>query len=230
MKIISLSSSIAGPACAIATAIKKHFYNNNYQTNIFDYLEISLESINQFLLLEENEIYHLDFDIESSYCNSDNKTSIKFKYFDKVISHHDLPSHFNEVDILELKNKYIRRYNRLINYIESQDKIFFLRYGNESCDLINNFYKYVRDLNPYLTVYFIHLDYSDDNHISQIIYDNIHFENYFYFNFANYISDDIIYDDDLFFKTLQYDWKSLYEDVIKELLNEDEKKEYIFSE
>ena len=55
MKIISLSSSIAGPACAIATAIKKHFYNNDYQTNIFDYLEISLESINQFLLLEEKK-------------------------------------------------------------------------------------------------------------------------------------------------------------------------------
>ena len=51
-----------------------------------------------------------------------------------------------------------------------------------------------------------------------------------YFNFANYISDDIVYNDDLFFKTLQYEWKTLYEDVIKELLNEDEKKEYIFFE
>lgn len=230
MKIISLSSSTAGPACAIATAIKKHFYNNDYLTNIFDYLEISLESINQFLLLEENEINHLDFDIENAYHNAADKTSIKFKYFDKVFSHHDLPSHFNEDDILELKNKYIRRYNRLINYIESQDKIFFLRYGNENYQSINSFYQYIIDLNPYLTVYFIHLDYSDDNYNSQVIYDNINFENYFYFNFANYISDDIIYNDDLFFKTLQYDWKTLYEDVIKELLNEDEKKEYIFFE
>jgi hypothetical protein len=230
MKIISLSSSIAGPACAVATAIKKHFYNNDCITNIFDYLEISLESINQFLLLEENEISHLDFDIENSYTNSDDKTTIKFKYFDKVISHHDLPSHFTENDILELKNKYIRRYNRLINYIESQDKIFFLRYGNENYHTINSFYQFVISLNPYLIVYFIHLDYSDDNHMNENIYDNINFENYFYFNFANYISDDIIYNDDLFFKTLQYDWKTLYEDIIKELLNEDEKKEYIFFE
>ena len=29
MKIISLSSSIAGPACAIGLCIKKHFYDNN---------------------------------------------------------------------------------------------------------------------------------------------------------------------------------------------------------
>lgn len=229
MKIISLSSSIAGPACAIATAIKKHFYNNDYITNIFDYLEISLESINQFLLLEENEIYHLDFDIENSYHNTQDKTSIKFKYFNKVISHHDLIKNFNEDDILELKNKYIRRYTRLINYIESENKIFFLRYGNENSQSINNFYKYVRYLNPYLTIYFIHLDYSDDNN-SRAVYDNIDFENYFYFNFANYITEGIVYNDDLFFRTLQYDWKTLYEVVIRELLSEDEKKKYIFFE
>jgi hypothetical protein len=230
MKIISLSSSIAGPACAISTAIKKHFYNNDYITNIFDYLEISLESINQFLLLEENEIYHLDFDIESSYHNIQDKTSIKFKYFNKVISHHDLIKNFNEDDILELKNKYIRRYTRLINCIESQDKIFFLRYGNENCDSINSFYQFVKNLNPYLTIYFIHLDYSNDENINHTIYDNINFENYFYFNFANYITDDIVYNNDLFFRTLQYDWKTLYEVVIKELLTEDEKKKYIFFE
>jgi hypothetical protein len=230
MKIISLSSSTAGSACAVATAIKKHFYNNDYLTNIFDYLEISLESINQFLLLDEDDIYHLDFDIENSYTNSDDKTTIKFKYFDKVLSHHDLINNFTEDDILELKNKYVRRYNRLINYINTQDKIFFLRYGNENYHLINSFYQYVMDLNPYLTVYFIHLDYSDNNYNIQDIYANINFENYLYFNFANYISDDIIYNDDLFFKTLQYDWKSLYEDVLKELFNEDEKKENIFFE
>ena len=60
MKIISLSALIAGPACAIATSIKKYFYKNNYITNIFDYLELSIISINQFLLLEENDIISND--------------------------------------------------------------------------------------------------------------------------------------------------------------------------
>jgi hypothetical protein len=38
MKIISLSSNIAGPACAVAQCIKK-YYNNDYKTNFFDFLE-----------------------------------------------------------------------------------------------------------------------------------------------------------------------------------------------
>ena len=56
MKIISLSSSIAGPACAVAKSIKKYFYNNNYQTNMFDYLEISFLSILQILYLDKDDI------------------------------------------------------------------------------------------------------------------------------------------------------------------------------
>ena len=55
MKIISLSSNTSGYACGIATSIKKYFYNNNNKTNIFDYLEISLNSINQFLINNTND-------------------------------------------------------------------------------------------------------------------------------------------------------------------------------
>ena len=46
MKIISLSSNKAGFACAVATSIKK-YYNNNYQTQMFDYLVCSLNDINK---------------------------------------------------------------------------------------------------------------------------------------------------------------------------------------
>ena len=60
MKIISLSSSIAGPACSVACSIKKHYYNNNYKTNIFDYLEISLIGVIQVCLLDdEQNIYQI---------------------------------------------------------------------------------------------------------------------------------------------------------------------------
>ena len=51
MKIISLSSNTAGYACAIACIIKNKYYNNNYKTNFFDYLEISFTSIIQLLSL-----------------------------------------------------------------------------------------------------------------------------------------------------------------------------------
>ena len=36
------------------------FKFNNYITNIFDYLELSIISINQFLLLEENDIQYIN--------------------------------------------------------------------------------------------------------------------------------------------------------------------------
>ena len=56
MKIISLSAGIAGPACAIATSIKKYFYNGSKQTDMFDYLEISLLSIIQILSLNSDNL------------------------------------------------------------------------------------------------------------------------------------------------------------------------------
>jgi len=88
MKIISLSSNTAGPACAIATSIKKYFYNNNYQTNIFDFLELSLLSIIQ--ILESNDI---EKDINNNHLitdNLNNAKSVEFKNFDKVINYNDL--------------------------------------------------------------------------------------------------------------------------------------------
>jgi hypothetical protein len=94
MKIISLSSSTAGPACAIATSIKKYFYNNNYRTNIFDFLELSLLSIIQMLELDDIEKNinnnHLIID------NVNNTKSVEFKNFDKIISHHDLSKDYSE--------------------------------------------------------------------------------------------------------------------------------------
>ena len=50
MKIISLSSKRAGYACAVASSVKKYFYGDSKITDLFDYLEISFKSINQFLL------------------------------------------------------------------------------------------------------------------------------------------------------------------------------------
>ena len=52
MKIISLSSNEAGYACAVASSIKK-YYKNTTKTNFFDYLVVSIKSINQVLETRE---------------------------------------------------------------------------------------------------------------------------------------------------------------------------------
>lgn len=220
MKIISLASSIAGPACAIAVSIKKYFYNNNYQTNIFDYLEINLKSINYILenIYKNNNIENLIRTNNEIYLNSDGKSSVVFKNFDKFISHHDLPHQYNNEQYLELINKYIRRYDRLKIDLYKEDKIFFVRFGKENKDDIINFIKNVNMINPLLKVYFIHLDYNNFNDIYGYKLDyqiekkeNILKVNYNYINFYEYIDINKVYDENLFYKTIQFNWYIVYQ-------------------
>ena len=220
MKIISLASSIAGPACAIAVSIKKYFYNNNCQTNIFDYLEINLKSINYIL-----ETMYKNIDIENLlktnneiYLNSDGKSSVIFKNFDKFISHHDLPHKYNNEQYLDLINKYLRRYERLKIDLYKEDKIFFLRFGKENKEDIINFIKNVNMINPLLKVYFIHLDYNNYNDEYGYTLDyqvekkeDILKINYNYINFYEYIDINKIYNENLFHKTIQFNWYIVYQ-------------------
>ena len=220
MKIISLASSIAGPACAIAVSIKKYFYNNNYQTNIFDYLEINLKSINYILetMYKNSNIEDLLRTNNEIYLNNDGKSSVIFKNFDKFISHHDLPHEYNNEQYSELINKYIRRYDRLKIDLYKEDKIFFLRFGKENKEDIINFIKNINMINPLLKVYFIHLDYNNYNDIYGYTLDyqiekkeDILKINYNYINFYEYIDINKIYNENLFHKTIQFNWYVVYQ-------------------
>ena len=48
MKIISLSNDEAGYACAVGTSIKR-YYENKSKTNFFDFLVVSMDSINKII-------------------------------------------------------------------------------------------------------------------------------------------------------------------------------------
>ncbi len=208
MKIISLSSSIAGPACAIATVIKKDFYNNNCETNMFDYLEVSLESIIKVLTIKNNNLNIEDY-LNNNYSiilNSDGNNSVFFNNFDKLISHHDLILDYNETIFNNFIEKYKRRYNRLINHIINEDKIFFVRFGDEQEELINYFINCVKKINPNLEIIFIHLYFDENNNII-----NYNIQNYYYVNFYNYLDFSKNYSEDLFYKTLEFDWKPVFE-------------------
>ena len=221
MKIISLSAHIAGPACAIAVAIKKYFYNNNYITNIFDYLELSLISINQFLLLNEDDIKYIDFE-DDWYVNHKKSVTIKFKNFHSIYSHHDLKQNFTIYDYDELKEKYIRRYKRLIHDIKNEDKIFFIRYGFEDSVQIELFYDNICKKNPNLVFYYIMLVYSETKISFNIKYDNFIVINFY--NYCNYnINNTIKYDNDPFNRVLQYNWKEIY-NILEKYMNESDKK------
>ena len=219
MKIISLSSSIAGPACAISVSIKKHFYNDNCETNIFDFLEVSLESIIKILTIKINNL-DIEEILKNNYniiVNNDGNNSVFFNNFDKLISHHDLIINYNDEDFNNLTQKYKRRYNRLINYILNENKIFFLRFGNESKELIINFINTVKIINNNLEIIFINL-FFDNNSINL----NYDIKNYYYINFYNDIDYNKTYSEDLFYKTLEFNWFSVYE-IINNNLDNNEK-------
>ncbi len=212
MKIISLSSINGGEACSIFTGIKQHFYNNDCITDFFSYLEISLEAINQVLTLNNKYIdFYFNSDLKV-YKNKDNGYSIIFGNFDKIISHHDLKDINLYNDVIE---KYKRRYYRLINDIKTNDKIFFIRYGNDNDDikLIINFIEIIKNMNPNLKFHYININYINNLNISN------------YHNFQFNINDKKIYSDDIFYKILEYNWKELY-DYIYNLLDDNEKDNF----
>jgi hypothetical protein len=238
MKIISLASNIAGPACAISVSIKKYFYNDNYKTNIFDYLEISLKSINQILeiISKKEDIEILLKTKNKKYLNNDGNISVIFNNFDKIISHHDLNNEFSENDYIEFIDKYIRRYDRLIMDLYKEDKIFFIRFGKEEKEDIINFIKNINTINPLLKIYFIHLDYNNyennDDYSYKLDYqyekkENILKINYNYINFYDYVNLDKKYSENLFYKTIEFDWNIVYQ-YIRSIINEREKKDFIF--
>ena len=112
---LSLSSSYTGNACDVRQSIINYTTNSN-ETQFFDWLITSMKSVNQ--ILENTPII---FESNYIYPNPSNTTSINFLNFDLLTSHHDIHE-FNDNSINEITEKYIRRYERLINTIKNQKK------------------------------------------------------------------------------------------------------------
>jgi len=66
MKIISLSNNEAGYACAIGTSIKK-YHNSSTKTNFFDYLVVSMKSVNEILNMYNFQLLKDNINIEKSH-------------------------------------------------------------------------------------------------------------------------------------------------------------------
>jgi hypothetical protein len=168
---LSLSSSYAGNACAVRQSIINYTTTSN-ETQFFDWLVTSMKSVNQ--LLENTPII-----FESNYIYP-NTTSINFKNFDLLVSHHYIHK-FNDNSINEITKKYIRRYERLINTIKEQKKINFIRYCKNQQNLeeeeIYTFYKNIKNINPKLVFNFILIsDYNDlviPSNLDNFIYINL---------------------------------------------------------
>jgi hypothetical protein len=193
---ISLSSSYASNACAVRQSII-NYTENVSETQFFDWLVTSMKSINQ--ILENTPII---FESNYIYPNPLNTTSINFKNFDLLISHHDI-NEFNENSINEITEKYIRRYERLINTIKEQKKINFIRYCKNQQNIedeeISIFYKNIKNINHNLIFNFIFI--SDCNDL--VIPTHLLKDNFIYINLNNYIDDDILNETNEYYKIIK---------------------------
>ena len=203
---LSLSSSYGGNACAIRQSIN-NYSKSQIKTNFFDWLVTSMKSVNQ--ILENTPII---FESNYIYPNSLNTTSINFKNYDLLTSHHDIIE-FNENSINEITEKYNRRYERLINTIKEQNKINFIRYCKNQENIeeeeILVFYKNIININPNLEFNFILI--SDYNNL--IIPNNLLKDNFIYINLNKYIDDDILNEKDIYLKIIK-SYKCIF-DLVK---------------
>jgi hypothetical protein len=157
MKVISLSHDANGTACSIGQAIKTYFYNNSKQTDFFDFLNISMKSVNEVLIGKEITDFKKRSDISIN--------AYEFNNFDKIISCHDFddfrkkdPSMSEKQILINLKQKYDRRRLRLLEVINSDESIYFLRYctsyenieQNEIISFMNNIKNINKNLNFHL--------------------------------------------------------------------------------
>ena len=183
MKIISLSHNVAGTACSIAVAIKKNFYNDNKQTDFFDFLTVSMKSINEVIIGREITDFIRNI---STYENM-----VQFKNFDNMISCHDIDNlqrknpHIKEDEITSsLIEQYNRRRDRLLNTIKGDETIYFLRYctGYENIehDEIINFMNNIKNINQDLQFHLILITTNYKEHKTQLplklckMYSNMH--------------------------------------------------------
>jgi len=201
MKIISLSSNEAGYACAVASSIKK-YYKNTTKTNFFDYLVVSIKSINQVLETNNMEILRSNFTIQPTI---DNLMEVKWLNYDKMISYHDLKKN-DESHLENFKTKYVRRFIRILHDIYEEDVIFFIRYGELNIDELKKFYRILYLKNPKLTFFFIHVDYDEEQKYKL---NEKYFQNYIYVNFY-FINQKKNYHQDIYFRILEYNWEFVF--------------------
>ena len=193
---LSLSSSYAGNACAIRQSII-NYTTNSSETQFFDWLVVSMKSVNE--ILENKPII---FESSYIYPNSLNTTSINFKNFDRLTSHHDIHK-FNDNSINEITEKYNRRYLRLIKTIKEEKRINFIRYCKNSTDIeeeeILKFYKNIKAINSDLLFNFILITDCDD----LVLPNNLLQNKVVFINLNNYIDDDTLKETNKYYKNIK---------------------------
>lgn len=122
------------------------------------------------------------------------------------ISIHDVKSEYTDADITDFVEKYKRRFMRIIEYINSNEKIYFIRYDKMNDTQKDQFIKTIKRINNNCDFMLICIKPDEDNNEIKVEenYKEIHLN-----------SVDRIESDDADWTYSYWDWKQIFNDIIK---------------
>lgn len=142
MKYISI-----GCACNVKYQIDKH--KHKIKTLFFDWLMTSMNSVITILNCNNiDNLLYFDNIIEDNTRNCGNNSCVVIKSLDLCVSIHDLMRDYTKDDVLEFIGKYKRRFERVVKYIKSDEKIYFIRCGSVNNNDIKLFNETILKINP----------------------------------------------------------------------------------
>mgnify|MGYP001421359118 CR=1 FL=1 len=156
IKLISFGSE-----CDVRYQISKYL-NINEETDFFDWLICDIDSVIDILTKDINKLFTFPNIKLIGYKN--NKSIVKLFNTSKLISMHDLPIKYSFNDIYEFILKYKRRYNRLINIIKSNNKVYLIRRDNISNEKIKQIMDIFDNINSSNNITFILLRTDIEDH------------------------------------------------------------------
>ena len=143
MKYISI-----GNTCSVKYNINK--YRGTSETLFFDWLMTSMDSVIEILNCNNiNNILYSDNivkDLTNQHLDITN-SRIFIKSLNYCVSIHDLSPTYTDNDVLDFIDKYSRRFERIIEYIKSNEQICFIRIGDVSFDEIYKFIETIKKIN-----------------------------------------------------------------------------------
>jgi hypothetical protein len=161
-----------GYACNVKHQIDKH--KHKIETLFFDWLITSINSVIEILKCDDiNQILYFD-NIIRDPCKpfNSNNSCVIIKSLNGCLSIHDIPLEFTDKDILEFIDKYKRRFNRIIEYIKSNEKIYFISDGIINDNLRQEFINTILRINPNCNFTLIIIDNNKLNNASILKYDH----------------------------------------------------------
>ena len=163
-----------GNGCSVKYQINKN--KHVLHTLFFDWLITSMKSVIEILNCDDinNILYFNNIirDTNNPFIGTTNSRII-IKSLDLCVSIHDISYDFTDNDIYNFINKYKRRFNRIIQYIKSNIKIYFVRVDNDiDNNTLQQFIKTILNINPNCNFSLIIIDNNKTNNNSILKYEH----------------------------------------------------------